>query len=83
MAKGYKCPTCEGNIGKYENGCYICTDEDCGAIWWGPFDQPSAGEKGKGHKCPHCQRQTVHLVATLNEIKIWRCSTCAATQIEK
>lgn len=83
MAKGYKCPTCNKQICKYENGHYQCTDADCSAIWWGPFDKPSAGEKGKGYKCPQCKKQTVHYVASIGNVNVYRCSTCAVTWLEK
>ena len=83
MAKGYKCPSCGGQTGRFENGHFQCTEKECNSIWWGPFDQPSAGEKRKGFKCPHCLKQTVHPVAELAKIKVWRCSTCASTLLEK
>lgn len=82
MAKGYKCPTCEAQSGQYDNGHYQCSDEECGSIWWGPFDRPHAGEKRKGYKCSHCGRQTVHPVGELKDVRAWRCSTCASTILE-
>ena len=83
MGKGYKCPTCGNQTGIYENGHYQCSDRNCSSIWWGPFDQPVAGEKRKGYKCPHCNRQTVHPVANLAKVAVFRCSTCACTLLEK
>lgn len=83
MTKGYQCPNCEKYSGEYKNGSYQCTNEECLAIWWGPFDKPSAGERRKGYKCFHCGRQTVHPVGQIGSVKIWRCSTCAATQLER
>lgn len=79
MAKGYGCPGCEQQKGKYENGHYQCSD--CRTIWWTPFDRPSAGEKGKGEKCPHCRKQTVHAVADIADVKVYRCSICATSII--
>lgn len=83
MAKGYKCPTCSKFSGVYANGVHRCTNEACSSIWWGPFDKPSAGEPRKGYRCRQCDRQTVHPVAKMQGITIWRCSTCAATLLER
>lgn len=82
MARGFKCPTCGHLSGNYEKGAYRCTFKGCASIWWGPFDKPSAGKPRKGYKCHQCKQQTVHPVAEMNDISIWRCSTCGATLLE-
>jgi|CXWL01.1.fsa_nt_gi DNA-directed RNA polymerase subunit RPC12/RpoP len=82
MSRGYKCPTCSEMKGAYENGHYVCGNKSCGAIWWGTFDKPSAGEPRKGYKCHQCGKQTVHPMGVLNKVALWRCSTCGAAQLE-
>jgi ribosomal protein L37AE/L43A len=82
MAKGYRCPTCGKQSGQYRNGSYQCNDKKCSALWWGPFNKPSAGEKRKGFACFQCGRKTVHPVAKLGSVDVYRCSTCGASLLE-
>lgn len=79
---GYRCPTCEESKAKYENGHYVCQNDDCGAIWWGAFDKPSAGSPGRGYPCKHCQRNTLHWTGQIDSVHIYRCSICGFAQLE-
>lgn len=79
----FKCPTCNQRTAVEENGLYRCSDEECGAIWWGPFDRPYAGKKQKGYKCPNCTRQTIHPVGEISKVTVYRCSSCGAAILEQ
>jgi len=82
MPKGFKCPSCGKSSGIYEKGIYRCGNAACSSIWWGPFDKPSAGKPRKGYACCQCGSQTLHEVAKIQGVTVWRCSTCAATLLE-
>ena len=79
MAKGYKCPECNASTATYEKGAYQCQNQNCQAVWWSPFDRPSAGTQRKGYTCVTCDKKTIHPVAEVADATIWRCSTCGTT----
>ncbi len=78
----YKCPECKKRTAKYDKGAYICTNSSCRTIWWSAFDKPAAGKSRRGFNCGTCGNGTVHPLATLDTINIWRCSKCATTTIK-
>ena len=82
MAKGNKCPACGHEKGNYEKGAYHCGNQDCGAIWWGPFDRPHAGQPRKGYACFHCGAHTLHPLGQVRDVAVWRCSICGSVQVE-
>lgn len=74
--KGFRCPSCKELKGDYtNNGYFQC--RQCNSIWWTTFDRPVAGEKGPGKECSECGNQTLHLVAEMKKVQVFRCSTCA------
>jgi len=83
VAKGTKCPTCEGQTGVFENGRYQCSNSLCSTVWWSAFDPPTAGYPRKGYRCNNCANQTVHPVAEISNVNIFRCSTCGSAILEK
>ncbi len=79
---GYQCVSCGKKKADFENGHYICRDDECGAIWWGAFDKPFAGSPGKGYQCKHCQRNTLHWTGQVQSVYIYRCSVCGFALLE-
>jgi ribosomal protein S27E len=80
MPINFKCPFCERNMGVFEQGTYRCNN--CAAVWWGPFDKPTANQQGRGYKCPECNNVTLFYVAEAGKFSIYRCGSCGYVRIE-
>lgn len=55
----------------------------CGAVGWSWKQGVSEVGKGRGKRCPNCEKLTMHQVAELQtKQKIRRCGTCDFSLIE-
>jgi len=82
MAKGNGCPTCHQHTSHLtDTGVHQCSN--CSTIWFTPFDRSAAGQSRKGFECVHCGRMTVHPLGSVGVAKIWRCSICGTTIVDK
>jgi hypothetical protein len=81
MPERTHCINCEEFTAVYKNGVYQCERSECQSIYWGPFDKPHAGRRRKGETCFHCEGSTLHPVAQISNVEVWRCSVCGATHL--
>lgn len=85
MSKGFKCPNC--NMQKCEDKGSHLYCPNCESISWDLNNSIFEVGKGKGNRCHHCGKYTLHNITNMdaNElvIKIFRCSTCHAVLIKK
>jgi hypothetical protein len=75
------CQSCGKPTGEYqENGYFRCTDDQCGAVWWGPSDKPSSKEGPRGIKCYQCRnKKTMLPITRLDNVEVYRCTICGCT----
>lgn len=83
MAKGYKCPYCKEQKSEDRGSHHYCPN--CHTITWDLNNSVFEQGKGKGIKCHHCGKSTLHNITDIDTendiIKIYRCSTCHAVMI--
>lgn len=75
MAMGASCPHC-GSKTFHDNGS-VSVCKTCSAVGWSWRKEVSHTGKGRGNKCPNCEKQTLHKVGVLGAGQvIRRCGTC-------
>ena len=85
MSKGFKCPNCGIQRGEDRGSHLYCPE--CESISWDLNNSLFGIGKGKGNKCHHCGKSTLHNITDIETdshiIKVYRCSTCHAVLISK
>ena len=75
MPKGSKCSFCGELTFHVDNSESFSECSTCGFVGW-RVGAPVYPGKGKGFRCVNCGKHTLHFLAEVTDVEMFRCSIC-------